>query len=102
MIDWLDIPEIQLLAVIATGFFMGWLFVPKFLGRPVLFSLIAGIVFFTVRFLPAYAQLDGIKGGTIPGNGILAAGIMWVIYIFSMIVGYFSAKRRWPDIENNH
>lgn len=94
---WIDIPELQLFAVLFVGFFMGWIFVPKFLNRPMLFALLAGVIFYVVRFIPAYAQLDVTKPGTIPGNGIVSAGILWVIYFFSMLAGYITARRMWPE-----
>lgn len=97
MNSWIDIPPFQLLAVIVAGLFVGWAFVSKFLDKPIRFALLAGLVFFGIRFIPAYAQLDTTSPGAILGNGIVSGGIMWVPYIFSMAVGYLAVGHTFPN-----
>ncbi len=93
----IDIPELQLIAVIGMGFFLGVFALPHFSKRPVLFSLIAGILFFGIRFIPAYAVAQAAAPGTIPGNGIISAAVMWVVFIASMLLGDLIVRRNYGE-----
>lgn len=87
MITWVDVPEVQLIAVILLGFSMGYFFFDRLIAHPFTFTFLSGILFFGIRFIPAYLSLDAAKPGTIPGNGILSAAIMWVAFFGAMLLG---------------
>lgn len=94
----IDIPELQLIAVCVLGFFLGAVFLPLFIRKPILFALLAGFAFFGIRYIVAVtAPTTPLAGGVI-GNGIISAAIMWVIYISMMILGRVVIERRWGVI----
>lgn len=90
----MDIPEIQLIAVSFLGFVLGALFMTFFIGRPVLFALVAGISFFGIRFLAAIAE--GVGSGN-PGNGILSGLVMWFVFVAAMLLGKAVMDRNWGE-----
>lgn len=95
----LDIPEIQLVSIVILGFILGALFLPFFIRRPIFFTLVAGLLFFTVRYLVTIERLDIPRDGAPAGNGILSALVMWVIYVAMMVLGRVVMERRWGPID---
>jgi len=94
----LDIPETQLLAVIASGFFLGWILVPRLIGHTIMFGLISGIVFYLIRFTVSITLHEQEGTNFAVGNGILSAMVMWFIFIGSMLVGDFVIRRQWDKV----
>lgn len=94
MIDWINIPALQLLAVFVTGFLIGGFFLPLWQKSPVVFTLCATMLFFFVRFIPAFFELDKQASGSIPGNGIVSAAIMYLIYVGMMQLGYVIIRNK--------
>lgn len=87
----IDIPTTQLLSTVFFGFSIGAILLHSFLKRPLAFSLLSGLIFYIVRFVPAFF---GVADYNKVSDNILSGGIMWTVYICSMLLGYFVIKAR--------
>ncbi len=83
----IDIPEVQLIAVLFTGLFIGYLFLDRARLHPFSFVLASGLAFFIIRFIPAFYAIDQTRPGVITGNGIISAAIMWIVFFAAMLLG---------------
>ena len=93
--DWIDIPEVQLMAVMILGLFSGWATWPYLKSHPFIWVLTGGLAFFAIRFVPAYMDIDVQGPHVIPGNGIISAAIMWVVFFACILLGHYISERRY-------
>jgi len=96
--NYIDIPELQLIAVVTTGFFVGGFFLEYWKQYPMVFTLFSTLIFFGVRFVPEFFELDKSAPNSIPGNGILSGAIMFTIYVAMMHLGAVVIHRKYGKI----